>query len=261
MRADPFQVLQANGPAARRPAGPRPQLVVAGATGSLGTEMLRRLTGSGRFDHTWVLAREPFTDGLAGVTTVPVAGDDPCAWPPLAAGADHPASKGGCQGVIMFDPPRLYHDRERALWTPVPAQLPALAAWMRAGGVQRLAVVLPHDQGRLPDALKRGLASLDEQAVTGLGFDCLILVRTAQKPRVAAAGAGGPLPRIAGWMLSVFQYMVPTRDQPVRPTSVAAFTDLALQLAPPGVHVAAPEQVWQAAQGDLQGVVRQWLAV
>ena len=31
------------------------------------------------------------------------------------------------------------------------------------------------------------------------------------------------------------------------------------RLAPPGIHVAAPELVWQAAQGDTEAVARQWL--
>ena len=48
-------------------------------------------------------------------------------------------------------------------------------------------------------------------------------------------------------------------EQPVRSVKVAEFVALALQLAPPGIHVAAPELVWRAAQGDLPGTLRQWL--
>jgi hypothetical protein len=33
----------------------------------------------------------------------------------------------------------------------------------------------------------------------------------------------------------------------------------ALQAAPPGIHVAAPELVWRAAQGRLDAVVAGWL--
>ncbi len=248
MPIDPFQVLQT----ASRPTpahARRPSLLVAGATGVLGSEVLRRLAGAGRYSRTWVLAREAFTDGVAGVTTVQVPGDTPAVWPPVAASV----------AVVMFEPPRLYHDRERALWTPNPEQLPALATWLRSCGVQRLAVVLPHAQGRLPDALKRGLASLDEQAVAALGFDCVIFVRGAQKPAHAASFSSWPA-RTAAWMLSVLQFMVPTREQPVPSTKVAAFVALALQRAPAGVHVAAPETVWQAGQQDLEGAVEQWLA-
>ncbi len=246
-RVDPIQALQA----ARRPpsvAASLPALVVAGATGTLGNEVLRRLLGTQRFGVAHVLAREAFTDGLRSVNTVVLPGTDVAAWPPVPAEA----------GVVMFDPPRLFYDRERALWTPQPQDLVAIARWMRAGGVRTLAVVLQHAQGRLPEALKRGLASLDEQAVAALGFERVIFVRSAQKPGAGARPLGLPQ-RVARWMLSIFQYMVPSSEQPVRAARVAELVDLALQLAPPGVHVAAPELVWRAAQQDMRLAVRQWL--
>ncbi len=70
MRHDPLQVLQA-----ARPPGPaqrKPRLLIAGATGVLGNEVLRRLAGSSAFLDTQVLAREPITAGLRGVATVVV---------------------------------------------------------------------------------------------------------------------------------------------------------------------------------------------
>ncbi|MBX3660307.1 MAG: hypothetical protein KF740_17870 [Ramlibacter sp.] len=247
MHADPIQALRA----AQRvvpAAAPRDVLLVAGATGTLGGEVLRRLAGSQRFAVAHVLAREPFTDGLRGVRTLCVPGDEPASWPRVAASS----------GVIMFDPPRLFHDRERALWTPAPADLVAVARWMRDCGARTLAVVLPHAQGRLPAALRHGLAGLDEQAVASLGFERVLFVRSAQRP--GAAVPGRPLlQRVAHWMLSVFQYMVPSSEQPVRAVKVAEFVDLALQLAPPGIHVAAPDLVWRAAQQDLRQAVARWL--
>ena len=235
----------------RRRAPPRsgPRLLIAGATGVLGNEVLRQLVGRGRFGTTQLLAREPITVGLSGVTTAVVAGDTPADW--QAGAAD--------TGVILFDPPRLFHGRERALWTPRPEQLAELAAWMRRSGVTTLAVVLPHAQGRLPEALKRGLASLEEQAVAALGFERLLMVRSAQKRKAPAAQ--GWLPGVAHWMLSSFKYMVPRSEQPVRAAKVAEFVTAALQLAPPGIHVAAPQTVWDAAQRDPQVVVRQWLGL
>ena len=116
--------------------------------------------------------------------------------------------------LVLFDPPRLFYDRERALWTPEPAQLLALARWLRACGVRTLAIVLPHAHGRLPEALKRGLASLDEQAVAALGFERLLVVRSAQKP--AAQRHANPAERLAHWMLSISRFMVPPSEQPVR---------------------------------------------
>jgi hypothetical protein len=220
-------------------------LVIAGATGALGNEVLRRLAG--QFGVTHVLAREPIRAGLRSVAATVVEGDDPTAWPLLTAST----------GIVLFDPPRLFHDRERALWTPAPEQLPAVARWLRQGGVTTLAVVLPHAQGRLPEALKRGLASLDEHAVAALGFERLLVVRSARKP--GAATPIGVLPRVAHALLSSLNYMVPQSDQPVRAVKVADFVSLALREAPPGIHIAAPELVWRAAQGDMVPAVREWL--
>jgi hypothetical protein len=200
-----------------------------------------------RYAHTRVLAREPIRDGLRGVETVLAPATPIAQWPRVPADA----------ALVLFDPPRLYHDRERALWAAAPEELPAIAHWLHACGVRTLAVVQPHAQGRLPEALKRGLASLDEQAVAALGFERLILVRSAQKP--AALRLANPAERLAAWMLSIAHFMVPASEQPVRAAKVAELVDLALRLAPPGVHIAAPELVWRAAQGDLREVVEGWL--
>jgi hypothetical protein len=246
MRQDPLQVL---GAASRSAAAVgRPRLLIAGATGALGNEVLRRLAGSGHYGTTQVLAREPVTEGMRSVQTLLVPPGDPRQWPPAPADT----------AVVLFDPPRLFHDRERALWTPAPEQLASLAQWLRTSGVRTLAVVLPHAPGRLPEALKRGLASLDAQAVASLGFERLLLVRSAQQP--AAAAHAHPLERLAHWMLGIFKYMVPSAEQPVRAVKVAELLALALRRAPPGIHVAAPELVWQAAQGEMDDVVRRWLA-
>jgi len=248
MAVDPFQALQA---AQRKPpsytGAAGGTLLVAGATGALGNELLRRMAGAQRHAHMLVLAKEPITDGLRGVETVVVPALPIAQWPLLRADA----------ALVSFDPPRLYHDRERALWTPAPADLPELARWLKACGVQTLAIVQPHAQGRMPEALKRGLASLDEQAVVALGFERVLLVRSAQKP--AAQRFANPAERLAAWMLSIFRFMVPSSEQPVRASKVAEFVELALRTAPPGVHIAAPEVVWQAAQGNLPEVVRGWL--
>jgi|JI10StandDraft_1071094.scaffolds.fasta_scaffold224201_2 hypothetical protein len=244
--SEPIQVLQA----AARPAPaamPAQQLLIAGATGTLGNEVLRRLVGAQRFALTQVLAREPMRDGLRGVEVLEVPGEEIAGWTQAAAGT----------AIIMFEPPRLFHDRERALWTPQPAQLVALAAWLRAGGVTTLAIVLPHAQGRLPEALKRGLASLDEQAVAVMGFERVIFIRSAQKP--APHSGAGFLQGVAHWMLSIAKFMVPSSEQPVRAAKVAELLDLALQLAPPGIHVAPPEMVWRASQGKLRETAGQWL--
>lgn len=225
----------------------QPRLLIAGATGALGNEVLRRLAGSSTYAHTQVLAREPITEGMRRVQSLRVPSDDIASWPPPQADV----------AVVLFEPPRLFYDRERALWTPRPEQLPELARWLRAGGVRTLAVVLPHAPGRLPDALKRGLASLDEHAVASARFERLLILRSAQKPQAVAHAT--TLQRLAHWMLGIFKYMVPSAEQPVRAVKVAELLAVALRIAPPGIHVAAPEVVWQAAQEPPEAVARRWL--
>jgi hypothetical protein len=241
-----FQVPQpAGGPV---PGLRKPRLIIAGATGVLGNEVVRHLVGLQQFEGAQVLAREPITPGLRGVTIQVVPSDRPANWPSGSADA----------GVVLFDPPRLFYDRERALWTPRPEQLPEVARWMRASGVSTIAIVLPHAQGRLPEALKRGLASLDEQAVAALGFERLLLIRSAQKP-ANARRSGSALAALADWMLSICKFMVPSSEQPVRAVKVAQLLTQALRLAPSGIHIAPPELVWRAAQGDVSEAARQWL--
>ncbi len=249
MPLTPFQALAA----ARRPTSPQTQpttLLIAGAGGVLGNAVLRRLVGLHRYTRTQVLASEPMSRTLRQVGIHVVAGAM-AHWPLLRADV----------AVVMFDPPRMFYGRERALWVPAPEQLAALAAWLKRCGVHTLAVVLPHAQGSLPAALQRGLASLDEHALAALGFERLLIVRSAQKP--AAAKQTNALHGLAAWMLGIAHFMVPSSEQPVRASKVAELVDMALPLLPPGTWVAAPELVWRAAQGDagqMRAVVRDWFA-
>ena len=220
-----------------------PRLLIAGATGVLGNAVVRRLVGMHRARHTDVLATMPMHQGMRHVKlhVVPAAEpgrDDFSRWPRLPADI----------AVVMFDPPRMFYGREKALWTPQPEQLPALGAWLASCGIHSLAVVLPHAQGSLPESLKSGLANLDEHALAALPIDRLILVRSAQKP--ARAAHRHHLDRLAGWMLGVTRFMVPASEQPVRAARVAELVDLALHELPRGSHILAPGLVWQAAQGD-----------
>lgn len=116
MRVDPIQALQA----ARRPPSVAANypLVVAGATGTLGNEVLRRLLGTQRFGVAHVLAREAFTDGLRNVNTVVLPGTDVAAWPPVPAR----------RGWSCSTPRASFRPRARALdaaaprtWWPSPA--------------------------------------------------------------------------------------------------------------------------------------------
>ena len=119
--------------------------------------------------------------------------------------------------------------RELAFVRPRPHDLPMLARWLHTRGTRRLVVVLPHSPASLPDALKRGLANLDEHAVAALGFEQLVFVRSAQKP--GSARAAQWLQRLADGVLAQLQLMVAAPDQPVRAAKVARFVlELAAQL-------------------------------
>lgn len=250
LQISPLQALQASLKPSLVQSSTHGGLIVAGATGVLGSEVLRRLAGSGGFAHTQVLAREPMSTGLAQVSIAAVSGDDIATWPACTLPAQ--------TGVVMFEPPRLYHDRERALWTPKPEQLLALAQWLRRCGVLTLVLVLPHAPGRLPQALRHGLASIDEQQVAALGFERVLLVRSAQK-QAEQGGVGFP-GNVAAWMLSTLKYMIPSSEQPVRPAKLAEFVDRVLRVLPEGTHVAAPELLWQASQAqNMHGVLQAWL--
>ena len=249
MHASPLQLLHAHhrhGPVA--PA--LPCVLVAGGTGALGNEVLRRMASGMAFREVQVLARRPMATMLRTVSPLQVAGEDIDHWPPAVGGAT--------VGVVMFEQGRMGHERERALWTPRPDQLPALARWLQRSGIHTVAIVLPHDQGRLPAALRAGLASLDEQAVAALGFDCVLLVRSARKPGGPRSGAP-VLERLAHWLLSNAHFMLPQAERPVGAAKVAELVDMALRLAPRGIHGASPEMVWRAAQQDLRETVTQWL--
>jgi hypothetical protein len=236
MPISPSQALEAMHRRAAQPET-QPDLLIAGATGALGNAVMQRLVGTHRFAHTRVLAREPMSQGMRLVSLLQVAGEIKD-WPqPLLRSS---------VALVMFEPPRMYHERERALWTPLPEQLPALAAWLKRSGVTTLAIALPHAQGSLPEALKRGLASLNEQALAAIGFERLIILRSAQKP--VAQLVRHPLEKLAQWMLGIVNFMVPDSEQPVRPTRLAELMDALLQHAPLGISIVAQEQAWAWAQ-------------
>ena len=225
------------------------RLLVAGGGGVLGAAGREQLLGGGHVAAVAVLVTQPLQAALRGLAT-------------LTLDALHDRSGGGEDtAVIVFDRARHANGREQAFLRPQPQDLPALAASLRERGVRRLVVVTPHAPASLPEALKQGLANLDEQAVVALGFEQFVIVRPAAAS--ARAPAAHPLQRVADWVLAQLQLMVPQRDRPVRAHKLAAFVAglvRALPQAPPGTRVVPPELVWQAAQSaDADALARDWL--
>lgn len=225
------------------------RVLVAGGGGPLGSALLESLLSVRAFAPVSVLVTQPTRAALHGLHAL--------LWP---AGAALPPGDERV-GVIVFDRERHANGRELAFYRPEPADLPAIAAQWQARGVRHLLVVMPHTTASLPDALKRGLANLDEHAVAALGFEHLVFVRTAQAG--AHERVSHPAQRLAHWMLSQLQMMVPQRDRPVRAQKVAQFAaQLAARLAhsPPGTRVVPPETVWEAAQvDDIASLAQRWL--
>lgn len=222
-------------------AGPRAAesqvLLVIGAGGVLGAALLARALGSGRFARVQALAAQPLAHTLPGFEPLPAA----------RLGAALQAQT----AVIVFERARRNNGRDDVFVQPAPQQLPELAQALHDGGVRRLLVLVPHAPALLPQALKLGLASLDEGRVAALGFEQLLFVRAAQ-----GITGGAPLQgakALAAWWLSQLSWMVPAREQPVRSVRIAELAvDLAwlLRAAPPATRVLPPEVLWQAAQSD-----------
>lgn len=224
--------------------------IVIGAGGALGSAVLEAALGSGVFERARVLVDAPVTPAMRGF--------EPLLRRALEAPVD---ALGADTGFVVFDRQRHAHGREDAFHRPSPHELPALARALQAGHVRRLLVVLPHAPALLPQALKLGLASLDEQAVAALDFEQLVIVRSAQ---AASTGTKGALPyRVAALMLAQLRWMIPQREQPVRAAMVARLVvELARQLpdAGPGTRIVPPELVWQTAQrNDTAALVQRWL--
>lgn len=231
-------------------------VLVAGGGGALGSAVLEALLAGRRFAHVKVLATRALTIAMHGLEPVVVDTFDAFDGPTTAAApiAD--------LAVIVFDRERHANGRELAFVRPQPHDLHLLARWLHARGARQLIVVLPHSPAGLPDALKLGLANLDEQATAALGFEHLVFVRSAQKP--GSVRAEQWLQRLADGVLAQMQMMVAAPNQPVRVAKVAQFVvELAAQLrsSAPGTRVAPPELVWQAAQvRDLHALVGAWLS-
>lgn len=230
---------------------PRVTLLVLGGGGTLGSALLGEALVAGRFARVQALVEQPLASALRGFVPLPLARME------LAGGL------GADSALIVFERARHSNGRDAAFAQPAPADLLPLAKRLHAGGVQRLVVVLPHSPALLPQALRHGLASLDEGAVAGLGFEHLVFVRAAQHGLSESPGSWPR--RLAAWWLSQLRYMVPQREQPVRAVVLARCVVQLLQLLPasaPGTRVLAPEALWQAAQNEagLEAAVSTWLA-
>ncbi len=225
----------------------RPRVLVLGGGGALGAGVVERLLAGQGCQAVGVWTVQPLRAALRGLVPLVDA-----AW----AGFQPDSA------VVVFDRARHANGRDAAFGRPQPQGLPELATRLHQLGVAALVVVVPHAPGLLPQALKQGLASLDEAAVAALGFRQLVFMRSAQ---AGATDAKATAPaRLAHWLLGQLHWMVPPGDQPVHTGTVArvaARLALMLPQAAPGTRVLPPELLRAAAQNPAsEAVVDDWLA-
>lgn len=229
--------------AALRP-GPRtraadPGLLVVGATGRLGAALLDALLARQRFHPVRVAVH-------AGMSAVP-RGLDPWIIDD-ARHAPEPMSRAlPATAVLLFDRGADRLGRDRVFVAPEPEALVTWAERLKAQGVRRLLVLTPLHERILPAGLRRGLAGLDEHALSTLGFEHLLFVR----PAVSAPDTGtvrrGLGERVARLMLAQLHWMVPVGQRPLRSRDVADFVvDLLGRLPswPGGTRVVTAELLW-----------------
>jgi hypothetical protein len=229
---------------------PAKTALVIGGGGTLGSALLAEALSAGRFLRVHALITEGLASAMRGFVPMP----------------EQALSQAGALDIdtafIVFERARHSHGRDDAFVQPEPGQLLSLAQALRARGVMRLLVVVPHAPSLLPGALKSGLASLDEAAVAALGFEHLVFLRSAQN--AAAAAGRGQVQRLADWWLSQLRWMVPQDEQPVRAVRLAALVVQLARLLPAsssGTRVVPPALLSRAsAAPDAEPLFQAWLA-
>jgi hypothetical protein len=212
------------------------RLLVVGGGGTLGSAVLAEALVAGRFAQVLALVAGAIKPALRGFVPLDAAA--------LAAGQ----AGGADAAVLVLERQRHSNGRDDAFLQPQVADLLPLAQQLRQAGVPRLIVVVPHAPALMPQALAHGLASLDEAAVAALGFEHLVMLRTAQD--TAPAPARG-LERLAALWLAQLRWMVPQRQQSLRAVALARCVvqlARALPQAPGGTRVIAPETLWLWSQ-------------
>lgn len=246
---DLMQALRGAQHRSASPVQPLRRLLVVGGGGTLGSAVLAEALVAGRFAQVLALVAGPINSAVRGF--VPLDALD-------AAGAVADSA------VLVLERQRHSNGRDDAFAQPQLADLLPLARQLRQAGVPRLIVVVPHAPALMPQALAHGLANLDEAAVAALGFEHLVMLRTAQN--VAGAAPAGWLERLAALWLSQLRWMVPQRQQALRAVALArCVVQLARSLpsATPGTRVIAPETLWLWSQDEagLEAAVARGLSI
>jgi hypothetical protein len=181
----------------RRPWRRKPRLLIAGATGALGNEVLRRLAGSAAFASPACWRASRSRDGLRGVETRVAP----------SRRSRNGRSRGRHRGRRCSIRRGCTTTASARCGRRLRRSCPRWRAGCAPAACARWPSCCRTRQGRLPEALKRGLASLDEQAVVANGFERVILVRSAQQ--AAECEVRNPGRAAGAWMLSILRSWCP----------------------------------------------------
>lgn len=217
----------------------RPALLL-GAGGWLGAAMLSQLLAAGFVRvGAWVEQSERWRGSShRGVLALDRA----------ALGRADPNWAGACAFVVL-ERAGLTGQRDAIFGVPQPETLLELARALRSLGASRLVVVLPHQSGTLPAALRHGFADGSEQALSELGFEQLLLVRSSRDAMADASDAGW-LQRLAGLWWAQLRWMLPDSERPLRSVALARVVVAAVRVLADqagSVYVLTQELASQAA--------------
>lgn len=234
------------------PLGPA---LVLGAGGWLGAALLAQVLAGG-FERVGAWVRQPMASTHRGLVAV----DDALLARPSEAQRE---AWTGATAFLVLERPGLVGARDAVFSAPQSGELVTLAKQLRALGVRRLAVVLPHAANSLPEALRHGFADADELALSTLGFEQLLLVRSSRD----AAGLPPGTPwwdRLAAAWWAQLRWIVPDAERPLRSVALARVVVVAMRLlrdAPPGVRVLPQGVASRAAHAPdgLEPSLRAWL--
>lgn len=219
--------------------------LVLGAGGWLGAALLAQVLAAGHA-QVGALVQRPLASTHRGLLTLSQA--------ELQAPDERlRGTWSGATAYLVLERPGLTGTRDAAFVAPSVAQLPELGRQLRALGVARLFVVLPHAPNSLPVALRDGFADQDEQALSQLGFTQLVLLRSSRE-RVVVQGSW--LERFAAAWWSQLRWMLPDSERPLRSVAlarVAVAAERVLREAGPGTWVLSQELASRAAHAP-QGV-------
>jgi len=221
-----------------KPAAPTAEVLIAGATGLVGRELTRRL-----------LARTPPLRLRALVRRAPPSADPRVQWQTVDF-AQLPALPPAVEAYCCLGTTIRQAGSQSAFKAVDLDAVLAFARAARAAGVRRFAVVSSLGASpRSPNFYSRVKGEM-EAAITGLGFDNLVIAR----PSLLAgdrASLGQPHrsgEKLALWLSGPIAALMPRRLRPIDAATVARGMVVAVQQQRPGVRIVESAELHELGQ-------------